>query len=278
MKKTSVVFMILLLIFNLMLLKGAFAQTYLDLFVKDIKVSKTIIFEDDSFDILVKLGVKGEWEEIKESPEVIVSLFWDIPSRFTLIDSKIITVDGKNVTIKFSVNLEKKDFISESMDLTGDRYLVAEVDSGHDLPEINEKNNVFKEKIHIFSKKSTVIDLWIGKKTAIINNKEYKLDVPPIIKDGRTLVPIRFIAEGFGGEVGWDGEEKKITIEIGKTTIVMWIGKKTALINDKEYKLDVPPIIKDGRTLVPIRFIAEGFGSYVFWFSKDKKITIVYEG
>jgi len=277
MKKTVIVFMILLLIFNLTLFKRAFAQTYLDLFVKDVKVSKTIIFEGDSFDVLVELGVQGEWEKVEENHEVMVSLFWDVPSRFTLIDSKIVAVDQKSVLVKFNVSLEEKDFISESMNLIGDRYLVVEVDSGHDLPELNEKNNVFKEKIHIFSKKSTIIDLWIGKKTTLINSEEYELDVPPVIKDGRTLVPIRFIAEGFGGEIEWDGEEKKITIEIGKKAIIMWIGKKTAFINSEEYELDVPPVIKDGRTLVPIRFIAEGFGSYVFWFNKDKKVTIIYE-
>ncbi len=212
MKKISVVFTILLLMFNLILFKRTFAQTDLDLFVKDVRISKTIIFEGDSFDVLVNLGVQGEWEEVKENHEVVVSLFWDVPSRFTLIDSKIITVDQKSVLVNFNVSLEEKDFISESMNLIGDRYLVVEVDSGHDLPELNEKNNVFKEKIHIFSKKSTIIDLWIGKKTAFINSEEYELDVPPVIKDGRTLVPIRFIAEGFGSYVFWFNKDKKVTI------------------------------------------------------------------
>jgi len=210
--KISVVFTILLLMFNLILFKRTFAQTDLDLFVKDVRISKTIIFEGDSFDVLVNLGVQGEWEEVKENHEVVVSLFWDVPSRFTLIDSKIITVDQKSVLVNFNVSLEEKDFISESMNLIGDRYLVVEVDSGHDLPELNEKNNVFKEKIHIFSKKSTIIDLWIGKKTAFINSEEYELDVPPVIKDGRTLVPIRFIAEGFGSYVFWFNKDKKVTI------------------------------------------------------------------
>jgi len=123
----------------------------------------------------------------------------------------------------------------------------------------------------------TDIRVRIGSDIAKINENEYKLDAAPYIKDGRTLVPLRFIAEGLGASVGWDGTEKKVTLDYEGKTIELWIGKKQARINGIDYSLDVAPEITKGRTFVPIRFIAENFGSQVGWDSKLKEVSIIKE-
>lgn len=121
------------------------------------------------------------------------------------------------------------------------------------------------------------IRVYIGNTTAKINDQEYKLDATPYIKEGRTLVPLRFIAEGLGATVGWDGVERKVILDYEGSTIELWIGKKQARVNGVEYVLDVPPEIKSGRTFVPIRFIAENFGSKVDWNSTLKEVSIIKE-
>jgi len=87
-------------------------------------------------------------------------------------------------------------------------------------------------------------------------------------------VPVRFIAEEFGADVTWNDRERKVTIKEKETTIELWIDRKRALINKKEYTLDVSPKIVNKRTFVPVRFIAEGFGADVTWNDKNQTVVI----
>ncbi len=130
-----------------------------------------------------------------------------------------------------------------------------------------------------FIHKQTIL-LWIGKPDAQIDNESTFVDpdnkavTPFILPPGRTMVPLRFISEAFGAKVEWDGATKTVTITWGSKTIKLTIGVYTAKVDGKDVKLDVAPIIKDGRTFVPIRFISEAFGADVKWDANEKKITI----
>jgi hypothetical protein len=140
---------------------------------------------------------------------------------------------------------------------------------------------VYKKPADIIGPK-TVIELWIGRKTATIDGTSWVLDVPPQILKGRTVVPIRFIAEAFRFKVVYEAMDQSITITSGTTMVYLQINNTEAtvsLIEDGKPKikfvmLETPPIIQKGRTLVPVRFIAEAFGARVDWSSKEQKITI----
>ena len=142
-------------------------------------------------------------------------------------------------------------------------------DSAGNTAEVNRKV--------IYEKKNIVIELWIGKKEAKINGDSYTLDASPFIENGRTLVPIRFIAEGFGADVDWIGETKTVIInlESKNINIILQIGSKIAIVNGEKITLDVAPKIVKGRTFVPLRFIAETFGAEVLWNGSERKITII---
>ena len=73
------------------------------------------------------------------------------------------------------------------------------------------------------------------------------------------------IAEAFGAEVKWLDRTQTVEIELEGVFISMQIGNKVAMVGSKVYILDAPPVIRKSRTFVPIRFIAEGFGSKVDW-------------
>ncbi|MBE0465787.1 MAG: hypothetical protein IBX71_00995 [Candidatus Desulforudis sp.] len=89
---------------------------------------------------------------------------------------------------------------------------------------------------------------------------ELEFDVPPVVSEGRTLMPFRKLAEVTGGTVIWNPEAQTITFEGDDVTVVLTIGSKIALVNGEEVELDVAPAITDGRTLVPLRFVAEALG------------------
>jgi photosystem II stability/assembly factor-like uncharacterized protein len=144
-------------------------------------------------------------------------------------------------------------------------------------------NTSFKavfEKIAV-EKKETIIILQIGNMNFTVNGETKMLDSPPIIKNGRTLLPIRAIIESLGGSVGWDSNEKKVTITLGSNKIELWIGKNTAMVNGASKPIDsdntnVVPEIINGRTMLPVRFVTENLGADVMWDGTTKTITITY--
>ncbi len=153
-----------------------------------------------------------------------------------------------------------------------------------DMPKsISGKSNVISIKTSP-SIEQIIIRLYIGKTYYYVNDELLEMDVAPIIREGRTLLPIRYVAEALGATVGWNGEEQKVTITFKGTTIELWIGKNTAKVNG-EYKLidptnpNVKPIIiPPGRTMLPIRFIAENLGCKVDWNAELREVTITYPG
>lgn len=126
---------------------------------------------------------------------------------------------------------------------------------------------------------STTIILQIGSKNMYVNGKLVVLDSAPIIRNDRTLLPIRFVAEALGAQVGWDDSTKKVTIQDSNTKIEMWINKPTAIVNGKAVYIDpanhnVVPIIVNARTMLPVRFVAESLGAQVEWDEALQKITV----
>jgi hypothetical protein len=85
-------------------------------------------------------------------------------------------------------------------------------------------------------------------------------DVKPFIdENNRTLVPVRFLSEEFGGTVKWLSESREVVILKDDTRIILEIGSKYAKINNDTYEMDTQAIIVNGRTLVPLRFVSEAF-------------------
>lgn len=101
-----------------------------------------------------------------------------------------------------------------------------------------------------------------------------KRDVPPSIIGGRTLVPMRVIFQELGSSITWDNVSKTATARKENTTIKLTINQKVAYKNGKSIALDVPGTVKNGRTLVPLRFVSESLGALVGWEGQSKTVII----
>ncbi len=119
-----------------------------------------------------------------------------------------------------------------------------------------------------------VVELWIGSDIMRVNGETIRLDAPPQIVSGRTVVPVRAISEAFGAKVSWDGSEKKVTITLGTSYIEMWVNSATAFADYNKVTIDPPPMIIAGRTFVPFRFIGEALGATVSWDGDERKVTL----
>lgn len=109
---------------------------------------------------------------------------------------------------------------------------------------------------------------WVNGTTVRIDSSNPM--VMPQIVDGRTLVPVRFITESFGGNVKWDAEARKVTIDIGGKTAELVIDNAELVIDGEVAEtMDVPAQVIDDRTMVPLRILCETvLGKQVFWDNK----------
>lgn len=120
----------------------------------------------------------------------------------------------------------------------------------------------------------TAITLQVDNNTINIGNRSISIDTAPVIMNGRTLIPVRGVSEAMGGNVNWNNDTKTVTITLGSNKVEMTIDSTTAYFNDKSQTLDVAPVVLNGRTMLPARFIAENFGFDVNWDNDTKTISI----
>ncbi|MEA1960845.1 MAG: stalk domain-containing protein [Bacillota bacterium] len=112
-----------------------------------------------------------------------------------------------------------------------------------------------------------------------LNSNYLSSSVAPIIKNGKTMVPVRILSEGIGANVSWNDKSRTVTVEKGRSTeINLRIGDKQARINNdegqREVALAAEPFIKDNRTMVPVRFIAESLGITVNWNEAERTVYL----
>lgn len=99
-------------------------------------------------------------------------------------------------------------------------------------------------------------------------------DAQPAIRDGRTLVPFRALAEALNVNVTWDAAAQTVHAKYDNAYIKLQIGNPRAYRNNLAVTLDVPPAISGGRTLIPLRFFSEAFGCKVKWDNTAYEINI----
>ncbi|UKS26399.1 copper amine oxidase N-terminal domain-containing protein [Paenibacillus sp. HWE-109] len=121
-------------------------------------------------------------------------------------------------------------------------------------------------------------DLKITKKQVSLATTGPVTDTPqPFINaDGVTMVPVRFISEKLGAEVGWSGELQQVTIKdlLSGATIVLKLDSKTASVNGSSLNLESAATLHNSSTFVPIRFIAEQLGGVVSFNDDTRVVTI----
>ena len=174
--------------------------------------------------------------------------------------------EGDNFLAKdatYGLTVQKKKSSSSSSATTTDK------DKDNNKTIDNDKttdNNQAKDD-NSAAEKSKVIKLQIGSRIVNVDNEAVIYDTAPVIRNDRTLVPIRIVTETLGGKVDWNGVTKEVTLHIDGKEIKMTIGKTLE-------KYGVAPVIIDGRTFVPVRFVADELGATVAWDDATKTVTI----
>jgi FtsP/CotA-like multicopper oxidase with cupredoxin domain len=218
---------------------------------------------------------------IKDSRPPVVNLTIPEKAISSTIEVKGIIYDElsgvKSVLINDTpYNLPLSGNVSLTLNLRGGVNIIT-VEATDNLENTTKKTyNVTYTPV---SATSIIIALQIDNPEITINGISKKIDAQgskPIIKNGRTLLPIRVLIESLGGTVEWNAKEQKVTITLNGHSIILWIGKTTALVDGNKVTLDVASQIINGRTYIPIRFIAENLNALVQWDQSTKTVTIYY--
>src|SRR5450830_73848 len=141
--------------------------------------------------------------------------------------------------------------------------------------------NADKKITASFAKKTKrVLQLRVGSRAMYVDGQFSTVEATPIILNSRTLLPIRAVVEATGGTIAWNASAQRTTIVRKGTTVELWIGKNVATLNGQAVNIDsdpkVVPIIMSGRTLLPLRFVAEALALGIQWNATTEAITITY--
>lgn len=136
--------------------------------------------------------------------------------------------------------------------------------------------------VHVVSQGTpATLTLRIGSPVMTVNGAAVTLDTAPIIIESRTLVPIRAVVEALGGTVSWDDSARRVGITLGGTDLSLVIGQPQAILNGAPTPIDpdnprIVPRIINGRTLLPLRFVAESLGADVQWRAETQTVIVTW--
>jgi hypothetical protein len=111
-----------------------------------------------------------------------------------------------------------------------------------------------------------------------VNGRNLPTAVPPVLVNGRTLVPMRDIFEALGATVQWNPVTRGIVATRNGTNVGLQIGSRAASLNNQRLTLDQSPIVMRGSTLVPLRFVSEALGAQVNWNSAQRLVSVFESG
>ncbi len=130
-----------------------------------------------------------------------------------------------------------------------------------------------------------VVVLTVGKTVMMVDGVSQAVDpgrtTTPVIIEGRTMIPISAVMTAVGGTAAWDAVARTVTLKLGTHTLILTIGAATALVDGKTAPIDaenarVVPIITNGRTMLPLRFVGESFGASVSWDAVTRMVTMSF--
>lgn len=114
--------------------------------------------------------------------------------------------------------------------------------------------------------------------SVIVDNEKVEFDQPPVIDEGRTLVPLRAVFEKAGAVVDWNQETQTATIQRGSYVVEVTLNQQVLYKNGEAIALDVPAKIINDRTLIPVRAIGEAMDFAVTWDGFHSQVVVSTDG
>ncbi|OME87151.1 copper amine oxidase [Paenibacillus sp. FSL A5-0031] len=223
---------------------------------------------------------------IEGSPtSMTVDLYGD--NSLNWVRAEFIDADGKAHLIDLAKQLDWSGWKNVKMNLSSvgmkfpvklKRIYVVTIAEGQD--ERSATGSIGLDNMKLQYPPSVTVDsqtkvvMTVGKSAATVNGKAITLDSAPIVLNGTTFVPVRFVSDAMGAKLLFDGKTGQVTVLRGNKLMEMTLGKKDLILNGALQSSDITPIVRNNRTLIPVRLFSEKLGLKVGYDGKAKKITI----
>ncbi|MGD9567580.1 MAG: copper amine oxidase N-terminal domain-containing protein [Sedimentibacter sp.] len=291
MKKSNKLVLILVLLLALVFPTAAFGEEAID---ETPEVDESVAVEEVTEDeIDAEETEETEEETVEEGNGKGKNKPWKESKAAVQLEKDEIGVLRDEV----AVEMEELELQLEAAEATGDEATITALKEQLETlkAEKDEYKAQFKAKIsemqQIMKEKYTLEELTeleevaetleslddvavIPVENVLIGKGEAKFDTPPVIKEGRTLIPVRAISEAMGADVSWNAEEKTVTITKDDKVIVFNLSENKVYVDEAETTIDVPAEVMNNRTMVPLRFIAEQLGLNVEYDEEMQTIVI----
>ncbi|MFU1797456.1 copper amine oxidase N-terminal domain-containing protein [Paenibacillus azoreducens] len=110
-----------------------------------------------------------------------------------------------------------------------------------------------------------------------MNGKDFQAKSAPFVDHGTIYLPLRDVGELLGTLVSWNGAAKTVTMNYPDLKVKLEYGSLQAMVNGKQFSLNAPLRMVDGRLFVPLRFFSEATGADVKWEDSIKTVNITKE-
>ena len=114
----------------------------------------------------------------------------------------------------------------------------------------------------------------VGEATYIVNGEEKAMDSAAIVHGSRTMVPMKYAAEAFGAKVEWDKYTRTAVITHGEKVIKLPIDANIIYVGEEKIEMDTKAVVVEGRTMLPLAYIAQSLGLVTSWDGTTKTVKI----
>ena len=175
-------------------------------------------------------------------------------------------ITGNSGGVKF-YPLKPRSWQQVNLQPNTQMYIAVTVANNRMLIQAYDVNNLLRD--------TTTLE----KVAIFLDGVEIRSDAQPYINsDNRTMVPIRLIAEKLGAQVSWDNINRSVTIINDTDKIQMTIDTKACTVNNEKIMMDTSPVMKDGRVMVPLRFVAEYIVASIKWEAQQGIVQLYSRG
>ncbi len=128
-----------------------------------------------------------------------------------------------------------------------------------------------------FAEENELADEIIVETSVKINDSYLYSDTSHVLVNDTEFVVGSYLVKSLGGEIAWISESRTVKLILNEKVIELVIGSKIALIDGEEFELYKAPYIKDGRTMIPLKFVSENFGCDVSWEQETFTVNILID-
>ncbi|WP_347353577.1 copper amine oxidase N-terminal domain-containing protein [Acetoanaerobium noterae] len=121
---------------------------------------------------------------------------------------------------------------------------------------------------------SNEVSFKVGEATYVVNGEEKVMDSEAIVHGSRTMVPMKYAAEAFGAKVEWDKDTRTVVITHGEKVIKLPIDANIIYVGEEKIEMDTKAVVVEGRTMLPLAYIAQSLGLVTSWDGETKTVKI----